>query len=119
MKQLAVMMLTIFTTCAWADEGVDISDPEQVSVLYDLQQKLDAVSTSIMGCMEAGEEHKSCMCKHKVLIVEFNTTVKDLFISYPEFKNLDLVRFKAPDGMWISQSLESIQQQAGQEPLCN
>jgi len=117
-KQLLIIFLSTLTTIVWADEGVDIDDPVQVSELNNIQGKLDSVSTAIMGCMDSGKEHKECICKHRGLIIEFNTNVKILFSNYPSFENLDIVRFKSPNGTWVSQSLKGIRAQASVEPTC-
>jgi len=117
-KQLLIIFLVTFTSFVWADEGVDIDDKVQVSELNNIQDKLDSVSTTIMGCMDSGEEHKACMCKHKELIIQFNTNVKILFSNYPGLEKLDIVRFKASDGTWVSQSLQGIRKQASVEPSC-
>lgn len=116
---LIIISLTTNANVIWADEGVDITDPIQVSELHNLQDKLDSVSTAIMGCMDAGGAHKTCMCKHKEQIVQFNTIVSDLFSNHPGFEQLDIVRFRIPGGQWVSQSLKGIRKQAGVEPSCN
>ena len=116
MKFSLIILFLFLVNPVMADDGVDITDPLQVSVLHHLQEKIDSISVAINGCMDTGEEHKSCMCKHKDLIIEFNTTAKKIFLNYPEFKYLDIVRYKSPDGLWISQSLEGIRRQASMEP---
>ncbi|HBE93437.1 MAG TPA: hypothetical protein DDW55_13320 [Gammaproteobacteria bacterium] len=118
MKHLLIILLATITNIVWADEGVDITNPTQVLELHNLQEKLDAVSATIMGCIDSGEEHGTCMCKHKELILQFNSSVKSLFSSHPDFVKLDIVRFKTPDGIWVSQSLKGIRKQAGIEPSC-
>ena len=74
--KLLIILLTVITNTVWAYEGVDITNPAQVSELHNLQEKLDSVSNAIMGCMNSGEEHKVCICKHKELVIQFNTSAK-------------------------------------------
>ena len=118
MKLIAILLLAATTSFALADDGVDITDPSRVSELVALQEKLDAVSTAIMGCMDSGGTHQACLCEHRDLIVRFNTSVKRLFANDPGLEKLDLVRFKSPDGTSIGQSLESNKKQASVDPSC-
>lgn len=118
MKRLLILLLLAISDHAGADEGVDITDQGQVSELNNLQEDIDAVSEAIMKCMDTGQEHNVCMCRHQTLIIRFNTTAKNLFSTYPELEKRDLVRFRAPDGTWVSQSLEGIRKQAGRELSC-
>ena len=118
MKYLLIMLLAVIANLAWADEGVDITDPIQVSELRALQEIIDSVSTAIMECMDSGREHKACMCKHSALVIQFNTSVNNLFLNQPGLEELDIVRFRASDGTWVSQSLEGIRKQASVELLC-
>ena len=118
MKQVLIILLAVITNLIWADEGVDITNPVQVSELHHLQDKLDSVSNAIMGCMDSGEEHAACICKHKELILQFNNSVNKLFMNHPDLGKLDLVRFKSPDGIYVAQSLEGIRKQANIEPSC-
>lgn len=119
MKYVLMILLTTFSNVVWGDEGVDISDPAQVAELHKVQDKLDSVSTAIVSCMDTGEDHKTCLCKHKELIIDFNSIVENLFSNQPELDALDIVRFKAFDGTWISQSLVGIKKQARKVLLCN
>lgn len=118
MKQSLIILLAVITNFVWADEGVDITNPAQVSELLDLQEKLDSVSNAIMGCLDSGEEHSVCICKHKELVIQFNRRVNELFLNHPGLGELDLVRFKSPDGIYVAQSLEGIRKQANVEPSC-
>jgi hypothetical protein len=103
---------------AFADDGVDITDPGQVAALSHKQDQIDLISSAIMQCMDAGKTHPACMCLHEAIITDFNSSVTELFLNHPVLKDHDLVSFKATDGMWISQSLEGIQRQAGTAPSC-
>ena len=118
MKPLLIILLAVITNIVWADEGVDITNPVQSSELHNLQEILDTVSDTIMDCMDAGEVHKACICKHKELIIQFNTRAKELFIDHPDLGKLDLVRFRSPDGDSVAQSLEGIREQASIKPSC-
>ncbi len=85
MKQLLIILLAVITPFVWADEGVDITNPVQVSELLDLHEKLDSVSNAIMGCMDSGEEHAACICKHKELIIQFNNSVNRIIFESSRF----------------------------------
>lgn len=54
-----IFTLLIFLGCVsnfvCADEGVDITDPEQVSELLGIQKRLDAASTAVMGAWIQGK----------------------------------------------------------------
>ena len=85
MKQLLIILLAVITPFVWADEGVDITNPVQVSELLDLHEKLDSVANAIMGCMDSGEEHAACICKHKELIIQFNNSVNRIIFESSRF----------------------------------
>ena len=119
MKKLLMILLAVIMTFVWADEGVDITNPVQVAELHQVQEKLDMASNAIMGCMDSGEELAACLCQHKELIIQFNSSVKTLFLNHPDLGELDLVRFKSPDGNYVAQSLEGIRKQANVEPACD
>jgi len=84
-------LLVTIANFVWADEGVDITNPIQVLALVAIQERLDSVSDAVMGCMDSGGEHKACLCEHKELIVQFNTSVKNLFLNHPDLEEFDLV----------------------------
>ena len=86
--------------------------------LVAIQERLDSVSDAVMGCMDSGGEHKACLCEHKELIVQFNTSVKNLFLNHPDLEEFDLVRFKSSDGTRVAQSLKGIRKQASSDPSC-
>ena len=119
MKRLLIISLAVMINFVWADEGVDITNPVQVAELLQVQEKLDMVSNAIMRCMDSGGEHAACLCQHKELIIQFNSSVKTLFLNHPDLGELDLVRFKSPDGNYVAQSLEGIRKQADVEPACD
>ena len=114
-----VLLLGSAINPVWADEGVDIKDLQQISALNQVQIRLDSVSTAVMSCMDAGKEHPVCLCQNQKLIIRFNTSVNELFINHPELKQLDIVRFKSTDGIWVSQSLKGIKRQAETNPSCD
>ena len=68
--------------------------------------------------METGKAHMDCMCESEKIILDFNSSVNNLFEIYPEFNDLDLVRFKSADGLSIAQSLEGIKAQANTSLSC-
>ena len=119
MKPSIIIFLLIVTSFVRADEGIDITDSSQIALLNNLQEELDSVTEAVMACINDGEVHKDCLCKHKDLILKFNASVQALFSSQPDFEKLDLVRFKSPDGMSVTQSLKSIRMQADMELPCS
>jgi hypothetical protein len=117
-KQLFVILM--FLTCnAYSDEGIDIVDGAQINALLAIQEQIDAISAGVMSCMDKGNTHAQCLCENESRFQEFNRLVDDLFSDFPELANHDIVRFKAPDGMLINQSLEGIQAQADMELSCD
>ena len=116
-KFLALCLLLI-SPVAWADDGIDITDPDQVSALLAVQEKIDSLSSSVMKCMDSGKGHKVCMCDNEALINDFNTTVNKLFELHPELGKLDIVRLKTSDGTSLAQSLSGIKTQANTAPDC-
>ncbi len=117
-KRLLIIFLLSFTNIAWSDDGVDITDPDLVSALLVIQNKLDAISSSVMKCIDSGNDHKVCMCENETLILDFNTAVIKLFEMHPELGELDLVRLKTTDGTSLAQSLSGLKVQATQEFSC-
>ena len=117
MKYL-VLLLIAMASPAWAEGAIDVADPVLVSELNRLQDQVDTVSTAIMGCMETGREHQACMCEHRGKITQFNATVHGLMSRHPTLATLDLVQFRAADGVSVAQSLNAIRAQAASEPSC-
>lgn len=118
MKRLLIIFLLSFTNVAWSDDGVDITDPDLVSTLLEIQKKLDSISSNVMKCIDSGTDHKVCMCENEALILDFNTAVDKLFEMHPKLGKLDLVRLKTTDGTSLAQSLSGIKLQATQELSC-
>jgi len=118
MKLILTILLATVANFVWADEGVNIANPNQVLELVIIEKKLDTVSSAIMACMDSGKEHKSCLCEQKEKIIQFNTSVKKLFVNHPELEKYDLVRFKNQDGIMNNLSLKGIRKQASIEPQC-
>jgi len=118
MKIFTTLLVVFLVSIAWADE-IEISDPTLVAELVVVQEKLDSVSTAIMACLDSGQEHKYCMCKQKDKVIQFNTSVKNMFLNYPIFESYDLVRFKLPNGTWVNQNLKGIKKQASMNPSCS
>jgi hypothetical protein len=113
-----VIFFLLISHVAWADDGVDITDPDLVSALLETQKKLDSISSSVMSCINSGNDHKVCMCENETLILDFNTAVIKLFEMHPELGKLDLVRLKTTDGTSVAQSLSGIKMQASSELSC-
>lgn len=118
MKLILTILLVTVANFAWADEGVDITNPNQVLELVTIEEKLDSISTAVMACMDSGKEHKPCLCEYKEKIIQFNTGAKNLFVNHPELEKYDLVRFKNQNGTMINLSLKGIRKQAGTDPQC-
>jgi hypothetical protein len=118
MKPLLIVLMASALNVAWSDEGVDIIDPDQVEGLDGIQEQIDAISTAVMQCMDAGKSHQDCLCESAALMLDFNTSVKNFFLNHPGLEKLDIVRFKASDGSWVSQSLSGIRKQASAELSC-
>lgn len=118
MRQVLMLLLVTVINPIWADEGVDITDQKQISALDLVQTRLDSVSTAMMGCMDTGYSHPACLCKYQNLIIQFNSSVKDLFLNHPDLEQLDLVRFKSSNGIWVSQSLKGMKKQAETTTSC-
>lgn len=117
-KQLFVIL--IFLTCnAYSDEGVDIVNDAQINALLAIQDQIDAISAGVMSCMDKGKTHPECLCENETRFVKFKQLVENLLRDFPELANHDIVRFKAPDGMYINQSLEGIRNQANVEITCD
>ncbi len=119
MKKLFLVYLIALSNLLWADEETLIEDPTLVSQLNLIQINLDKVSSTIMNCMDTGKEHPACMCQSRDIIIQFNNSVNLLIQNNKAIENLDLVRFKSTDGIWVTQSLNGLLTQANaEEPSC-
>ena len=119
MRRFAIVICMCLASIMWSDDdGVDIIDQSQVTALSKVQEQIDSISTAVTDCISSGKGHNDCLCENSVLIVQFKQTVADLFKTYPEFKTLDIVRFKDSNGVWISQSLTGIKVQANLKLTC-
>ncbi len=56
MKLIMTILLVTIANFAWADNGIDIKNPTQVSNLLLVQERLESVSNAVMGCMDLGKE---------------------------------------------------------------
>jgi outer membrane lipoprotein-sorting protein len=72
-KRLFIIILLSFTNVAWSDDGIDITDPNIVSALLEVQEKIDSISSSVMKCMDSRKDHNTCMCDNEALMLDFNT----------------------------------------------
>jgi len=118
MQRLVMLVLLCVTSPAWSGDGIDVTNPEQVASLLNIQDKLDSVSTAVMACIDSGKAHAVCLCESEATIIDFNGSVMALFDTHPTLKDQDLVSFKGPDDSWISQSLAGIKQQAAMALSC-
>ena len=116
---ITFFILGLFVSFAWADDGIDITQPKKIAALTDIQKKIDSISQAVTGCMSTGKEHRACMCESEELILRFNEAVKALFETYPGLKTVDLVRFRMSNGMSVAQSLSGLKKQAQMKLSCN
>ncbi len=118
MKNTLALILVLLVDPISAGQGVDITEPDRVAALGAIQLQLDAISNEVMSCMDSGEAHPVCLCRHREAIVRFNASVKNMDASYPDLSTLDVVRFREVSGSWVSQSLDGLRRQAGSTPSC-
>ena len=83
MKHLLIALLATAGTGVVVDEGLDLSDPGQVSALYRLQLEMDLISDAVMGCMDGGIGHHECMCTHEDLFAGFASSVAGVLEDHP------------------------------------
>jgi hypothetical protein len=112
MRRSALFLAALFASAAWAGGSVEITDPRKVAALTALQEKIDSISAEVTECTGAGTEHGDCLCESEALILDFNGAVRKLFEIYPDLDAMDLVSFRMPDGMTVTQSLTGIRNQA-------
>ena len=113
-----LITLTLTVGALSANSGDEITNPAQISALTAIQKRLDNLSNLIMTCIDMGTAHTECLCNNEALISEFNTAVKELFSDHPTLAGMDMVRFKMPDGIWVSQSLFGIRKQTQTKQNC-
>ena len=119
MKYLLFAYLFATSTSLIAGEEILIKDPALVAQLSKIQMNLDETSTAVVACLEAGKNHSVCMCESKETIIKFNTSVKSLIEKNKDLGNLDLIRFKSTEGIWVIQSLKGLLKQASAgSPSC-
>lgn len=118
MKRFVAFVLTLFLPCTLYAEPYEVQDHETMLALVELQEDMDLISSSVMGCLDVGREHIDCMCANKALFSHFSETVTELFDTFPELENYDLVTFKDPEGVQVTQSMEGIKKQAAMELDC-
>ncbi|MEH6648620.1 MAG: hypothetical protein V7707_01195 [Motiliproteus sp.] len=119
MRYLVTLILFVMGSPVWSAASVDITDPSQTAALAAIQHKIDNVSSAVMACIDSGQDHPSCLCQNQPLIADFNASVTALFKAYPNLAKQDLVQFKAENGLWVTQSLSTIQQQVRTPPPCH
>ncbi|GEM_PF-1539295 len=121
MKNLMILIsMLLLSTTVIANEEQLIEDSKMIAELNAIQRSLDNVSTSVMSCIESGGEHTNYLCQNKDVITKFNDTVHSFFERNGHLKEVDLVRFKANDEAWVTQSLQGILKQASSDsPQCN
>ncbi len=118
MPRLVIFFLATLAQFAWSDDGVDITGPSEVTALTGIQEKIDIISTVVTDCVNSGKDHGDCLCENEALILSFNQAVKQLFVTFPHLKTLDIVRFKTSTGEVVSQSLAGIEKQSEMKLTC-
>ena len=108
-------------TAVWADEG---GRCPRVTALRQENARLKKVLAerdleAVTDCMNSEKSHNDCLCENGGLIFKFNETVEELFVTNPNLKTLDIVRFENSYGVWVSQSLSGIKNQAGTQLTFN
>jgi len=106
-----LILLSLAATPVFAGTYL-INDSEMLFNLVEVQEEVDFISSAIMGCLDSGRDQRECMCDNKGMMAHFSATVKELFKKHPELKNQDLVEFKDPGGMHVTQSLDGFRKQA-------
>jgi hypothetical protein len=120
MKRLLLICLLATAGVVSASEELLIENTEMVTQLNIIQSSLDKVSTEVMSCMDSGNEHSVCMCQNKAIITQFNDGVKVFIENNKNLESHDLVRFKSPDGTWITLSIKGLLRQANAgTPSCS
>lgn len=119
MKTLCLLFLFLVPGVTVFADTVEITNPEAVFSLVEVQEEIDFISSAVMGCIDTGREHRDCMCESKAMFSHFSGTVNDLFAKCPELEGHDLITYKAPDGMQVTQSLVGIKKQAEIKLVCS
>jgi hypothetical protein len=118
MRRFTIFLLVLVTVVARSDEGVDITAPQQIAALTDIQEQIDLISAEVADCISSGKDHGDCFCENEKLVLNFNRAVAEFFATYPDLETVDIVRFAMADGLAVSQSLSGIENQARSERGC-
>ena len=119
MRRAAIFFLALLGSVAWSDDGVDITEPQKVAALTELQEKIDSISAAVTECTRSGKDHSECLCENEKLILDFNRAVEELFETFPDLRTMDIVRFRMSNGLSVSQSLSGIKNQARTNLSCS
>ena len=109
----------LFSVSAFANGNLDITDSKMVAELVELDEIISAISSGVMGCLDAGKEHKPCMCESRELFAQFSRKADAFFREHPQLDEQDLVNFKDSKGVLINLSLEAAKRQAEMELACD
>lgn len=109
----------LFSVSAFAGGNLDITDPKMTAELVELDVSISSISSGVMGCMDSGKEHKTCMCENRELFARFSDATNNFFKKYPQLEGQDLVNFKNPEGVLVNLSLETAKRQAEMELSCS
>ena len=115
---LPTIAFIIFHCSSSLAGNVEIIDQNIVNDLTAVQKEVDSISARIMSCMDAGKQHKECICQSEAKFSQFSKMVKALFERYPELEDYDLIHYRTPDGAINNQSLIGITRQASMQLTC-
>jgi hypothetical protein len=118
MKYFVLLLVLICSTPVFAADNLDVTDPEMVAGLVELDGIIGALSAGVMGCMDSGKKHKLCMCENRDLFARFSGAADSFFKKYPQLDGQDLVNFKNPEGVLVNLSLETAKRQADMKLSC-
>ena len=62
MPRLVIFFLATLAQFAWSDDGFDITEPNEVTALTGIQEKIDIISAVVTDCVNSGKDHRDCLC---------------------------------------------------------
>lgn len=119
LKKIALVLAWMLCVApVFAAGNLDITEPEMVAELVELDALISSISDGVMGCMDSGKEHKLCMCENRDLFARFSAAADSFFEKHPQLDGQDLVNFKNPEGVLVNLSLETAKRQADMKLSC-
>lgn len=119
MRLFCLLILLLVPGLVVSAEPLDVKNPDIMFSLVEVQEEIDYISSVVMGCVDSGREHSDCMCSNKAMFSRFTQKVGKLFVKHPILEGHDLVAFKDPDGVQVTQSLMGIRKQAEMQLDCS